>query len=94
MIKECDVILHNTATLVVDFDGKQIQMPRTDNVDKTVYVEYKDGKYLLCSKDAYEKSLRQKFEKKSKKVKTDELILNASCPEASVVEDEKDEVLS
>ena len=38
MTKECKVLLRNQCVMVVDFDGKEIQMP-SDHTDKdTVFV--------------------------------------------------------
>lgn len=70
MIKECKVILHNSAVMVVDFGGTKVQLPATKINDKIVYVEYIDGKYSVVLKEDYEKSLKLKVSKKTKKVET------------------------
>lgn len=90
MIKECRVLSYNKILniIVIDFDGVVIQMSGTiDEKDKTIYVRYEDGMAYIASKEEYETSLKPKAEKKVKKVKTiDEIV------ESEAVENETDEV--
>lgn len=87
MIKECKVVLHNSAVVVVDFGGTKVQFPATKINDKVAYVEYVNGKYSVVSKEDYEKSLKSKVIKKPKKVETiDEIV------ESEAVENETDEI--
>ena len=44
MTKECKVLLRNQYVMVVDFDGKEIQMP-SDHTDKnTVFVKHENDR--------------------------------------------------
>lgn len=60
MIKECNVILHNSLVAVVVFDGKKIQVPSNKLIGKTAYVKYEKEKYIIISKEEYLKSLEKK----------------------------------
>lgn len=60
MIKECNVILHNSLVAVVVFDGKEIQVPSNKLIGKTAYVKYEKEKYIIVSKEEYLKSLEKK----------------------------------
>ena len=90
MIKECKVLSFNPFLniIVIDFDGKTIQMTgKIDKDTKTVYVKYENGIATVSSKEDYEKSLKPKAEKKSKKVYTiDEVV------ESEAVKNETDEI--
>ncbi len=68
MIKECKVILHNSAVTVVEYDGNKVQLPSVQDCGKLVYVKINDGKYTVISKEEYDESLKNTT-KKSKKVK-------------------------
>ena len=87
MVKECKVVLHNSAVMVVDFSGTKVQFPATKINDEVVYVEYIDGKYSVVSREDYEKSLKPKAIKKPKKV---EAAFEVVEPEA--VKNETDEI--
>ena len=55
MTKECKVLMRNELVMVVDFDGKEIQMP-SDHTDKdTVFVKYENDKFLIVYKLEEEK---------------------------------------
>ena len=63
MIKRCDVISFNkfSKTLVINFDGKEIQYTATllDNVaDNVVYMKYDKNRYSLTTEEDYLKSLK------------------------------------
>lgn len=92
MIKECRVVLHNQAVTVVDYDGTQVQFPATKSKTDVVYVEYSDGKYVIVEKEDYEKSLKPKADKKSKKVKATETDLVEEVVGSEAVENETDEI--
>lgn len=66
MIKECNVILHNSLVAVVVFDGKEIQVPSNKLIGKTAYVKCEKEKFIIVSKEEYLKSLEKK-QKVSKK---------------------------
>lgn len=90
MIKECNIILHNTATLVIDFDGKHIQLPRIEIKGEKVYVECEDGKYTISSKEEYDKSLKTKSDKKTKKNKAMETELVDEIVDLDIINDDTD----
>lgn len=69
MIKECNVVLHNSLVAVFVFDGKEVQVPSNKLIDKTAYVKYENEKYIIVSKEEYLKSLEKK-QKVSKKQDT------------------------
>ena len=72
MTKECKVLLRNQYVMVVDFDGKEIQMP-SDHTDKdTVFVKYENDRYsITCNLEEEKKPVSRA--KKQKKVTEVEL---------------------
>ena len=55
MTKECKVLLRNQYVMVVDFDGKEIQMP-SDHTDKnTVFIKHENDRYTITCKLEEEK---------------------------------------
>ncbi len=68
MIKECKVILHNSAVTVIEYDGNKIQLPSVQNCEKSICVKFIDNKYSVVSREEFENSLKVST-KKSKKVK-------------------------
>ena len=90
MIKECKVLSCNPFLniIVIDFDGKTIQMTgKIDKDAKTIYVKYENGNATVSSKEDYEKSLRPKAEKKTKKIKTIETELIEDIVKEEIVGD-------
>ena len=66
MIKECKVLLRNQYVMVVDFDGKEIQMP-SDHTDKdTVFVKYENDRYSITCKLEEEKKPVSRVKKRKK----------------------------
>lgn len=51
MIKECEVILNNSAVTVVKFDDNLVQFPAICKNAETVIVEYKDEEYKIVDED-------------------------------------------
>lgn len=92
MIKKCNVILHNTAALVVDYEGKMIQVPYIKDVGNVVYVKYENGRYLISSEREYEDSLKSKDTKKAKRVNLNKNALIKEHVESEAVENETDEM--
>ena len=92
MIKKCNVILHNTAALVVDYEGKMIQLPYVKDVCDIVYVKLESGKYLISSEKEYEDSLKSKDTKRGKKVNLNKNTLIKEHVESEAVENETDEM--
>ena len=57
MIKECNVDIWNELIMVIDFDKVKVQMPSTENKEKSVYIKLENGTYSLSTKEEYDKSL-------------------------------------
>ena len=69
MVKECKVLLRNQYVMVVDFDGKEVQMP-SDRTDKdTVFVKYENDRYSITCKLEEKKPANVKPVSKVKKQK-------------------------
>ena len=43
MVKECKVLLRNQYVMVIEFDGKEIQMPSDHSDFNKVFVKYENG---------------------------------------------------
>ena len=54
MVKNCRVILNNELVTVLDFDGKQIQVPSIKRKANYVSVLFKDNKYRVVPDDYVE----------------------------------------
>lgn len=70
MTKECKVLLRNQYVMVVDFNGKEIQMP-SDHTDKdTVFVKYENDRYsITCNLEEENKPAKVKPVSRAKKQK-------------------------
>ena len=70
MTKECKVLMRNELVMVVDFDGKEIQMP-SDHTDKdTVFVKYENDRYFItCNLEEEKKPVKVKPVSRVKKQK-------------------------
>ena len=55
MTKECKVLLRNQYVMVIDFDGKEIQMPSDHTNKDTVFVKYENDRYSITCKLEEEK---------------------------------------
>lgn len=44
--------------MVVDFEGKEVQMPSDNGDEVNIYVELQDNKFTVVSKEKYDSSLR------------------------------------
>lgn len=69
MVKECVVKLNNDAVTVVNFDGIDVQFPAINKDDKTVFVSFENGKYVIVDKD-YKEQRTEKLKKKGANKKT------------------------
>lgn len=58
MIRECKVLMRNNLLMVVDFEGKEVQMPSDNGNEENIYVELQDNKFTVVSKEKYDSSLR------------------------------------
>ena len=71
MIKECKVLMRNELVMVIDFDGKEIQMPSDHKDSNIVFVKYENDRFSIVDKLEKEKKpvkvkpvLRAKKQKK------------------------------
>ena len=69
MTKECKVLLRNKLVMVVDFDGKEIQMPSDHKETNTVFVKYENDRYFITDKLEEEKPVKVKPVSRVKKQK-------------------------
>lgn len=77
MIRECEVKLCNSEVIVVLFDGKEIQMPRRDNISSSVYVKFDHGHYSLATEIEYKEMTKKKVnEKKGTSVHDNTLVMD------------------
>lgn len=87
MTKECKVLLRNKLVMVVDFDGKEIQMPSDHKDTNTVFVKYEDDRYSITDKlEEEKKSVKVKPVpriKKQKKVTEVELAKDVTTEESN-----------
>ena len=51
MVKRCNVILNNNAITVINYDGKEVQIPSIQRNAKTVNVVLDNGKYIVVDDD-------------------------------------------
>ena len=63
MIRECKVKIHNSKVAVVDFDGKDLQIPHSDSIGDVAYIKYENDKYSVITKEAFEKAIAKKNNK-------------------------------
>lgn len=89
MTKECKVLMRNELVMVVDFDGKEIQMP-SDHTDKdTVFVKYENDKFLIVYKlEEEKKPIKVKHVSKVKKQKK---VTEVELTDDVTTEEQKDE---
>lgn len=73
MVKECFVKLNNDAVTVVTYDGIDIQFPSIHKDDKTVCVNYEDGRYSIVDNN-YRRKIVEKNTKKNKKTTIEESV--------------------
>lgn len=66
MIELCKVLKWNTVNMVIDFKGKEIQMPSVEKSD-FVYVKLENGKYSVVTENEYKKSLVKEVKVEIKK---------------------------
>ncbi len=89
MTKECKVLMRNELVMVVDFDGKEIQMP-SDHTDKdTVFVKYENDKFLIV--DKLEEEKKPIKVKPVSKVKKQKKVTEVELTDDVTTEEQKDE---
>jgi len=64
MVKKCEVLINNEAVTVINFDGREVQIPSIKNDIDYVNILYKDGKYIVVGDDYKEKQKVEKIENK------------------------------
>nr|WP_297932437.1 hypothetical protein [uncultured Lachnoclostridium sp.] len=69
MTKECKVLLRNKLVMVVNFDGKEIQMPSDHKETNTVFVKYENDRYSITDKLEEEKPVKARPVSRVKKQK-------------------------
>lgn len=87
MIKDCNVILNNSAATVVQFDDIKIQFPPIHYKAETLRILYKDGKYNIVNPD-YEEVSQQANNKRKQKKTTVENAENLEESEENSVDEE------
>ena len=55
-MKECPVIMRNSAVMVVKYGNTEVQLPTDNSADKTIFVDKQGDKYTQVSKGDYIKS--------------------------------------
>lgn len=60
MIKECPILINNTAVTVVKYDDVEVQFPAINKDVKTVFVDFTEGKYNIVDKKEIEKATVEK----------------------------------
>lgn len=86
MTKECKVLMRNEFVMVIDFDGKEIQMPSDHKDTNTVFVKFENDRYSIT--DKLEKKKIGKLQtvskvKKQKKVTEVELAKDVTTDETN-----------
>lgn len=61
MIKECPILINNTAVTVVKYDDVEVQFPAINKDVKTVFVDFTEGKYNIVDKKEIEKATVEKL---------------------------------
>lgn len=50
--------MRNNLVMVVDFEGKEVQMPSDNGNEENIYIELQNNKFTVVSKEKYDSSLR------------------------------------
>lgn len=89
MTKECKVLMRNELVMVVDFDGKEIQMP-SDHTDKDiVFVKYENDRFSIV--DKLEKEKKPVKVKSVSKVNKQKKVTEVELTDDVTTEEQKDE---
>lgn len=75
MVKECKVLLRNQYVMVVEFDGKEIQMPSDHSDFNKVLVKYENGRYSITDKLEEPKPVIKPISRNKKQKKVTEVEL-------------------
>lgn len=80
LIKECNVVLHNNRVAVILLDGRKIQIPHSELVGDKAYIKFENGKYVVVSKEDFDKQNSKKTKKQSnenKELETEKVDVNS-----------------
>lgn len=69
MIKECKVLLNNSAVTVVRFGDRDVQLPPIGRKANTVFVRFENGRYGIADGSKVDESNIQEEEKKPEQPK-------------------------
>ena len=86
MSKVCNVLMRNEFVMVVDFDGKEIQMPSDHKDTNVVFVKFVNDRYSITDKLEENKVVKVKpvsRVKKQKKVTEVELAKDVTTDETN-----------
>lgn len=89
MTKECKVLMRNELVMVVDFDGKEIQMPSDHKDTNIVFVKYENDKFLIV--DKLEEEKKPIKVKPVSKVKKQKKVTEVELADDVTTEEPKDE---
>lgn len=89
MTKECKVLMRNELVMVVDFDGKEIQMPSDHKDTNIVFVKYENDKFLIV--DKLEEEKKPIKVKPVSKVKKQKKVTEVELTDDVTTEEQKDE---
>ena len=67
MVKHCKITNNNSASTVVMFDGKAVQMPSIGKDAKEVWVAYENGKYFVVD-ETYAENVRKREEAAKRRI--------------------------
>jgi len=83
MIKECKILLSNSACAVIDFDGIEVQIPPIKDAHDFVKIKYENGLYQVVEDDAI---VEEKPKKSKKKIKEEPKVEEEPIFSAEVIE--------
>lgn len=89
MTKECKVLMRNELVMVIDFDGKEIQMPSDHKDTNIVFVKYENDKFLIVDKLEEEKKLIKV--KPVSRIKKQKKVTEVELADDVTTEEQKDE---
>ena len=89
MTKECKVLLRNELVMVVDFDGKEIQMPSDHATTNTIFVKFENDGYSIT--DKLEEEKKSVKVKPVSRVKRQKKVTEVELADDVTTEEQKDE---
>lgn len=89
MIKECKVLMRNELVMVIDFDGKEIQMPSDHKDSNIVFVKYENDRFSIV--DKLEKEKKPVKVKPVLRVKKQKKVTEVELADDVTTEEQKDE---